>query len=72
MAEFAQGAGLDLPDSFAGDPHDHPDFLKGEHPSRAINGYPDASFAQALLVASFEARDGNVFNFLHVGTDIRI
>ena len=69
MAEFAQGASLDLPDPFAGDPHDQPDFLEGKHPSRTINGYPNASFAQALFVASLEAWDGNVINFLHVATD---
>ena len=73
MAELTQGTGFDLPDPFAGHSHDRPDFLKGEHSSRAIRGYPNASLSQTFLGTALEARYGTVLDFLdfllHLGTD---
>ena len=63
MTQLAQGPGLDLPDALAGDPHDFSNLLEGELPTGTMNRYPDASFAQALLMRSLEGGNGNVFDF---------
>jgi len=63
MAQLAQGPGLDLPDALAGHPHDFSNLLEGELPTGTVNRYPDACFAQALLMRSLEGGNGNVFDF---------